>query len=288
MRGGGDRARGRGIMFEKILVPSDLSDESNSVIPHAVTLAQAFHSKVYLLHVMDPASLKKPENLVDFPKLTKMFALDVGAPDLPALRKGVSVAKMYVYEKDRAGAIAESAHGKKVDLVCMASNNGGVNLAWWSVGSVIESVIDDTACHVMCIRGRKIKDEDWKRPRFKHVLWLAEMGPAGAETFLKVLPLVHKFDSALHVFPLVRGRKANSAEANPLHQVSAIKPVQTNVLLFAKPDKRLRNLLDFVKKTPIDLIVMAPRTRARFSNRLVNDVLVKLLRVTDSPVLLLR
>jgi len=58
--------------------------------------------------------------------------------------------------------------------------------------------------------------------------------------------------------------------------------------LFAKPDKRLRNLLDFVKKTPIDLIVMTPNTRAKFSNRLMNDVLVKLLRATDSPVLLLR
>ena len=50
-------------MLEKILVPSDLSDESNFVIPYAVTLAQAFHSKLYLLHVMDPASLKGPENL---------------------------------------------------------------------------------------------------------------------------------------------------------------------------------------------------------------------------------
>jgi len=33
---------------------------------------------------------------------------------------------------------------------------------------------------------------------------------------------------------------------------------------------------------------MAPNTRAKFSNRLMNDVLVKLLRATDSPVLLLR
>ncbi|HVM60211.1 MAG TPA: universal stress protein [Verrucomicrobiae bacterium] len=275
-------------MLEKILVPSDLSDESNSVIPHAVTLAQAFHSKIYLLHVMDPASLKKPENLVDFPKLTRMLALDVGAPDLPPLRKSVSIAKMYLYEKDRAGAIAESAHGKKVDLVCMASNNGGVSLAWWSVGSVIESVLDSTTCHVLCIRGRKLKEKDWKRPRFKHVLWLAELGAAGAEAFVKVLPLVQKFESVLHVFPLVKGWAHGSMEHNPLREVAKIHPAQTNILLFAKPDKRLRNLLDFVNKTRIDLIVMTPRTRARFSNRLLNDVLVKLLRVTDSPVLMLR
>ncbi|MGA2602618.1 MAG: universal stress protein [Verrucomicrobiia bacterium] len=275
-------------MLEKILVPSDLSDESNSVIPYAVTLAQAFHSKLYLLHVMDPASLKGPENLVDFPKLTRMLALDVGAPDLPPLRKAVPIAKMYLYKKDRAAAIAESALGKKVDLICMASNNDGVNLAWWSVGSVIESIIAGTSCHVLCVRGRPIKDKDWKRPRFKHVLSLTELGAAGAETLLKILPLVHKFNSMLHVFPLITSRTGSSPEDHPLREVARIRPAQTNILLFAKPDKRLPNLLDFVKKTPIDLIVMAPRTRAKFSNRLVNDVLVKLLRVTDSPVLLLR
>jgi nucleotide-binding universal stress UspA family protein len=275
-------------MLEKILVPSDLSDESNSVIPYAVTLAQAFESKLYLLHVMDPASLKGPENLVDFPRLTKMLALDANAPDLPPLKKNVPVAKMYLYKKDRAEAIAESVVSKKVDLICMASKKDGVNLAWWSVGTIIESIIASTPCHVLCVRGRAIKDKDWKRPRFKHVLSLTELGSDGAETFLKVLPLVHKFNSVLHVFPLVTGRTGKAAEVNPLREVAEINPAQTNILLFAKPDKRLRNLLDFVKKTPIDLIVMAPSTRAKFSNRLVNDVLVKLLRATDSPVLLLR
>src|SRR5882724_10301266 len=99
-------------MLEKILVPSDLSDASNSVMPYAVTLAQAFHSKLYLLHVMDPASLKKPENLLDFPKLSKMFALEMTAPDLPPLKKAVPVAKIYIYKKNRAEAIAETARSK--------------------------------------------------------------------------------------------------------------------------------------------------------------------------------
>jgi nucleotide-binding universal stress UspA family protein len=217
-----------------------------------------------------------------------MLALDMNAPDLPPLKKNVPVAKMYLYKKDRAEAIAESVMSKKVDLICMASKKDGVNLAWWSVGTIIESIIARTPCHVLCVRGRPIKDKDWKRPRFKHVLSLTELGSAGAETFLKVLPLVHKFNSVLHVFPLVTGRTGKAAEVDPLREVAEINPAQTNILFFAKPDKRLRNLLDFVKKTPIDLIVMAPSTRAKFSNRLVNDVLVKLLRATDSPVLLLR
>ena len=275
-------------MLEKILVPSDLSDASNSVIPYAVTLAQAFHSKLYLLHVMDPASLKEPESLVDFPKLSRMFSLELGAPDLPPLKKAVPVAKMYLYKKDCAGAIAESARSKKIDLICMAANNNGVNLAWWSVGNVIESIIASVPCHVLCVRGRPVKDKEWKRPRFKHILMLTEIGPAGAEPFVKVLPWVYKFNSMLHIFPLMTGRLRSSAEDNPLREVAQINAAQTNVLLFAQPDKRMRNLLNFVEKTPIDLIAMTASTRAKFSNRLLNDILVKLLRVTDSPILLLR
>jgi nucleotide-binding universal stress UspA family protein len=276
-------------MWEKILVPSDLSDASNSVIPYAVTLAQAFHSKLYLLHVMDPASLKEPENLLDFPKLTRMLSLDVGAPDLPRLKKNVPVARMYLYKKNRAEAIVESACNKKVDLVCVASTNDGVNLAWWSAGNIIESIIAGVPCHVLCVRGRPVKDKDWTRPRFKHILSLTELDPDGAKRFLKLLPLVHKFNSVVHVFPLVTGRgKSSRVEDSPLREVAQLHAAQTNVLLFADPGKRVRNLLDFVKKTPIDLIVMAPATREKFSNRLLNDVLVKLLRVTDSPVLLLR
>jgi len=275
-------------MLEKILVPSDLSNESNSVIPYAVTLAQAFHSKLYLLHVMDPASLKQPENLLDFPKLSKMFSLEHDAPDLPPLKKTVPVAKMYIYKKNRAEAITEAAVSKKVDLVCMASKSNGVNLAWWSVGSVIESIMANVPSHMLCVRGRPVKDKDWKRPRFKHILMLADMGPAGAEPFLKVLPWVHKFNSMLHIFPLVTGRAKPSLAENPLREVAQMNPAQTNILLFAKPDKRMHNLLNFVEKTDIDLIVMAASTRAKFSNRLLNDILVKLLQVTDSPVLLLR
>jgi nucleotide-binding universal stress UspA family protein len=218
-----------------------------------------------------------------------MLSLDVGAPDLPPLKKNVPVAKMYMYKKNRAEAIVESARSKKVDLVCVASKNDGVNLAWWSVGNIIESIIEEVPCHVLCIRGRPVKDKDWKRPRFKHILTLTGLDPEGAKQFLKLLPLVHKFNSMLHVFPLVTSRMKSSPEKdNPMREVAQLNAAQTNILLFADPAKRVRNLLDFVKKTPIDLIVMAPSTREKFSNRLLNDVLVKLLRVTDSPVLLLR
>jgi nucleotide-binding universal stress UspA family protein len=99
---------------------------------------------------------------------------------------------------------------------------------------------------------------------------------------------VQKFNSLLHIFPLVNSAKVAEQEVGALQHAADLGAAHTNVLLFARPENRVQNLIDFVGDTPIDLIAMAPRTRGEFSNRLVSDILVKLLKVTESPILLLR
>jgi hypothetical protein len=92
----------------------------------------------------------------------------------------------------------------------------------------------------------------------------------------------------LHIFPMLSGEITESGEQTALRELCQIETVRTNVLLFSKPENRMRNLLNFITETPVDLIMMTPRTRARFSNRLISDIFVRLLRVTDTPILLLR
>ena len=275
-------------MISKILVPTDLSPESNSIFPHAVTLAQVFNSKLYLLHVMDPASLKEPERLEDFPRLRRFLELDLGANDLPHLHRRVPVATVYRHDTNPTGVIANFAQQKQVELVCVASTDNGGSLAWWSAGRSVERVIRDVACSVLCMRGRPIKEKDWKRPRYKHILLLVELSPNGAMPLIKLLPWVQTFNSMLHIFPLMEGSHAPDAGDGTLTEVSKLEPTRTNVLLFADPKKRMKNLISFVEHTPIDLIAMAPQTRAHLSNRFIDELLVRLLKVTESPILLLR
>jgi nucleotide-binding universal stress UspA family protein len=275
-------------MPAKILIPTDLSTTSNSIFPCGATIAQAFPGKLYLLHVMDPASVHKPERLEDFPHLSRMFALERETAFLPPLRSSVPVAKMYSYSKDVAKMILSVAEEKQIDLICMAATTDGVNLAWWSAGDILEKIVKKAACSVLCMRGRPVKDKDWKRPRFRHILLLTELAPGDSSPLAKVLPWVQRFNSMLHIFPMLSGEDAESGEQTALRELCQLDAVRTNVLLFSKPENRMNNLLNFVGETPIDLIVMTPRTRARFSNRLISDIFVRLLRVTDSPILLLR
>lgn len=222
-----------------------------------------------------------------FPGLRKFVDQDVGAPDLPHLHRRITVASVYRHDKNPTGVICEFAQQKQVDLVCMASTDHGGSLAWWSAGAAIERVIKGTSCSVLCMRGRPLKEKDWKRPRYKHILLLVELTGRGGVPLLRLLPWVQTFNSMLHIFPLLPDERA-AGDAETLREVSKLEPARTNVLLFANPAKRMKNLVNFVEHTPIDLIAMAPQTRSKFSNRFVDDLLVRLLKVTESPVLLLR
>ena len=76
-------------MQGRILISTDLSNESNAVFPWALTVAQAFPDKLYLLHVMDPDSVNRPERLDDFPPLNEFFAKDRAGWFSPPLKASV-------------------------------------------------------------------------------------------------------------------------------------------------------------------------------------------------------
>lgn len=275
-------------MIKRILVPTELSAASNSILPWATTIAQAFAGKVYMLNVMPPSDLHGPERLEDFPQLAEFIAKDRESGYSPPLATEVPVSKLFVYDRNEAKLILRYAAEKKADLICLAATSKRVELTWWSAGKTVEAIIRDAGCSVLCVRGKRIYPKDWKRPHFRHVLLLAEMEDGGAELMQRMMPWVERFQSVLHVFPLLSGKLKESAEQTALRELCQLDGQRANVLLFAEPKNRMENLLSFVADTPVDLIVMSPRTRARFSNRLVSDIFIQLLRRADCPVLLLR
>ena len=273
-------------MQGRILVPTNLSRESNSVFPLALTIAQAFPEKLYLLHVMDPESVNKPERLEDFPALHDFFAKDREGWFNPPLKPSVPSTKLYIYNDDTAKVILGVAKAKNVDLICLSVIRPGANFAWWSAGKTVETIIERAPCSVLCTRARPIREEDWQRPRFRHLLLLTELTPGGTVPLAKVMPLVQRFNAMLHVFPL--GDLEKPAEQETLRELYQQHGTNANVLMFKEPNNRTENLTKFIADTAVDLILMTPRTRAKFSNRLFNDIFVNLLRTTDLPVLLLR
>lgn len=271
----------------RILVPTDLSPASNWVFPDAITLAQAFGSKLFLVHAMHPKSVNEPERLEDFPKIEAFFNVGLAEAGLPPLQPEVVFEKIYLYNTDIPFVIVELAKRRQLDLICMAVTSREHKFPW-RAGKIIDRVLKRAECSVLALRSQPLKENAWKRPRFCHVLLIEEPGEPPDPVLTKLLPWLQLFNSTLHVFPLRDGKPNETAEAKTLQALTPAGGAPPHLVPIGSGEKRLPKLLAVVKETPIDLIVMPPRIRGAFSNRLFNDVFVQLLRATDSPVLFLR
>ena len=256
------------------------------MFPWALTIAQAFPHKLYLLHVMPPDSVNKPERLDDFPKLDDFFAKDREAGFSPPLQAAVPASKLYLYHDNVARVVLGVAKANRADLICLSVIRPGTNFAWWSAGKIVETIIEKAPCPVLCVRGRDLHPEKWERPRLRNLLFLTELTSDGSNPLAKVMPWVQRFNAMLHVFPI--GDLEKPAEQTALQDLARQNETSTNILMFKEPRRRTENLRKFIATTPVDLIIMTPRVRVRFSNRLFSDIFVKLLSTTDVPVLLLR
>lgn len=242
---------------------------------------------MYLLHVMPPTALKEPERLGDFPPLESVIHAPTETDFQPPLKMEAPLTKLYLYERNTPRMIVDVARDRSVELICMAATSQRVDVTWWSAGKTVERVIAEAPCSVLCARGRAVRENDWKRPSFKRVLLLIELGEQQEAVLSRLMPLVKRFRSELDIFPVTKSRRMEQNETSA-REFCRAQSVTATVLQFDNPKNRMQNLLAILDKTPVDLIVMTPRTREKFSSRLVSDVLVRLLRLAKCPVLLLR
>jgi nucleotide-binding universal stress UspA family protein len=276
-------------MWKKILWPSDFSAESNSSFPCAVALAEAFDAKLYMLHVMHPNSVNEPEALEDFPRIT-----DLGRePRNPHARRGhgshasggkLAVARIYRYDKNPSNSILEFARHKAVKLVVMSNTAEGVNFAWWSLGKTADRVVKDAPCSVLVMRGVPDSPSEWKRPQFRHILLPLLIDDDAPKLMERLMPWVETFDSMLHVYPI------GEPEKHPIPLPKIIESIsdRADVMMFADSSRRSQNLLAFLVNNKIDLVALAPKTRAALSGYLLDDIVSRILRLTTSPVLVIR
>ena len=138
------------------------------------------------------------------------------------------------------------------------------------------------------MRGKPLQVKQWLRPRYRHVLLLADLRKSETLPLQSITPFIDKFQSILHVYPLMSLWGENEPASQFLDQVSQLDPDRTNVLMFARSRKRVGNVLNFLESTPIDLIAMTHDVRIALSGPLMRDILSRLLHATESPILLIR
>jgi universal stress protein A len=144
------------VAIEGILAATDFSQESTLAIKFAVSLAQEYKTKLYLLHVFDPL----PQYyylLEDYRKKRK----DKLKEELPRvipdrLKETVDVEEILEEGLPVHHFIVEKAKELGVDLIVLATH-GRTGLAHVLLGSVAEPVIRHAPCPVFVVRNPQDK-----------------------------------------------------------------------------------------------------------------------------------
>ncbi len=143
------------IALQRILVPHDFSETSETAVRYAVALARNFNARIHLLHVGDQARLDLE---TEFPlglegavedavreRLLKIVTPTEQAELRPefVVRAGVPAAEIVRYARDY-----------DVDLIVMGTHGRGP-VSHMVMGSVAEKVVRTAPCPVLTVRSQQ-------------------------------------------------------------------------------------------------------------------------------------
>ncbi len=145
------------IKIEKILFPTDFSDHSKYAFRYALSFAQEYGSKLYMLHVIEDIQYLANAYMFDVP-IMPSFA-DMEQNRLKEMQEiidaEVTDTSMEIEKVVRRGRpfmeILELARNENVDLIVIATHGRG-GLEHVLFGSVAEKVVRKAPCPVLSIR----------------------------------------------------------------------------------------------------------------------------------------
>ena len=143
------------ITLQKILVPTDFSDLSQQALEFALSLADRFRAKLYLIHVWElpmTGSLLPPE---PYPESVLTEEQTAGEEHLTKVTNelkasGFDVEPVFVFGKPYM-EIVKAATDFDVDLIVIASH-GRSGISHLLLGSVAEKVVRLAPCPVFTVK----------------------------------------------------------------------------------------------------------------------------------------
>lgn len=148
-------------MFDHILLPLDGSTLAEGVLPHAVALAQAFHSRLTLLRVVfvkESSDQQGMVNPMDW-QMQKSEAESYLKTVQDRLADVDVESEIRVVEGNPAQEIIGYTRDESVELIVLSSHGRG-GLSEWNINSVVQKVLYRAFVPVMIVRAYKASAEE--------------------------------------------------------------------------------------------------------------------------------
>jgi len=291
-----------------ILAPVDFSSASQHGLAFAAAVAGKFHSRLHLLHVVEPpvlpewgyAHIPQREAKLRHAAEEKLQQLPAGCGVDPRWIQSVKIRS-----GDAAGEICQAAAEQHCDLVVIASHGlGGPRHAF--SGSTAERVVRRAPCPVLTVRDQALRKRDTGLPGFdvKRLVVTTDFSEESKKAFPYALALARKFEASLillyvvpahmpaelsHLGFLLEERRllTEARERLPRFRQAELDPhlhVDTLVMNGAPAHEICRT----AETQAVDLIIMATHGHTGLKHFMVGSVTENVVRHAPCPVLVVR
>lgn len=159
-------------MFEKILVPLDLSPLAECVLPHALVLARVFGAQLVLFHVLSRPEKQNQLRAVDPLEwhLRRAEAESYLQNVCARLEEAGATCETQVTDGDAAEQIVDLARGNTQIGLVLISTHGQSGLSPWNVSSVAHKVTMRVQSSLMIVRAYQAAPADIAALHYERVL----------------------------------------------------------------------------------------------------------------------
>ncbi len=296
-------------MFKNILVALDGSRLAEDVLGPVVSVAQAFESRVMLLHVVEraaPATVHRQRHITDAPEALS-YLEGVAAP----LRANGIETDVHVHERvvtDVAAAIDSHAHEFGADLIAMCKH-GQTGLRHALIGSIPQQILRGGSSP-MLLRSpvQEVSDEPVPLTDILVPLELHHDAPAALDV---AMTLARRYSARVHLLTavprLAEARRASAsarllptATAESLRieeeevaehlgrQQQGLKEAGVEGSAELRHEDPVTSILERAREVDADLIVLSTHARAGFEAWYTGSTGYRLIAAATSTLLLLR
>jgi nucleotide-binding universal stress UspA family protein len=305
---GSGSPHGPAIDLQRILVPIDFSRASQHGLSFAGALAERFHSRLHLLHVVEPPVL--PEwGYAHIPRREARLhrAAEERLPQFP-LECDLNPKLIHAGEirsGEAADEICKVAAERRSDLIILASHGlGEIQHAF--IGSTAERVLRRAPCPVLTVRDRALGKEGAGKQSFdlKRIVVTTDFSEESKKAFPYALALARKFEASLlllyvvpahlpaelgHIGIVLDERRLleEARERLPRFRQAELDPhvhVDTRVLNGGPAHE----ICQTAEAQAADLIVMTTHGHTGLKHFLIGSVTENVVRHAPCPVLVVR
>ena len=296
----------------KLLVPLDGSSHSERALPVALALARRSAAEVELVHVHEPPTMPGLAPMYDTRLDTEMREAMRAELEATAerLRQATDVpVRATVLDGPVASTLEAHTADQRPELIVMTTHGrGGLSRLW--LGSVADALVRRAGVPVLLVRGEEAPPGNAAAPVFRHVLVpldgspLAEvvldhamrLGAPGATTYTLLTVVVPRLIAARPYpgmsTPVDRDdlEQRRHAAQTYLDRIAAElrrsgAAVATRVAVHAQAAP---GILETAAAEGVDLVALATRGRGAIPRLVLGSVADKVVRGTETSVLVLR